>query len=144
MKPKIRRLWTLLLTGLPLIVGITLLLRAFQENLVFFHTPAEFLKKNPRPTHKMRLGGLVLGGSLQQNVSGIHFVVTDERAQILVLYRGILPDLFREGQGVVVEGIWNPQSNIFTASTVLAKHDENYIPRDVVEGLKKAGRWKGP
>jgi cytochrome c-type biogenesis protein CcmE len=140
MKPKHQRLALLAfgIVALGLAVGATLM--ALRENMVFFLSPTELAAKQVEPTQRMRIGGLVQDGSVVKNGSDVHFVVTDGAQSINVTYRGILPDLFREGQGVVAEGTF--QNGIFTAREVLAKHDENYMPPEVVEALKKSGEWQ--
>ena len=89
----------------------------------------------------MRIGGLVAAGSVEKDGMNVRFAVTDLQRSMQVSYTGILPDLFREGQGVVAEGVMQPDG-LFVAQTVLAKHDENYMPREVVDALKKSGKWK--
>jgi cytochrome c-type biogenesis protein CcmE len=122
-----------------------LTLNAMSSTLVFFMTPADIVEKDPAPGHTIRLGGMVLAGSLHRmTVDGTPeatFKVTDGKAAIPVTYAGILPDLFREGQGVVALGTVG-QDHAFVAQEVLAKHDENYMPKDVAEALKKRGYWK--
>jgi cytochrome c-type biogenesis protein CcmE len=130
------------LAGLGSATGLTL--NAMSGNLVFFMTPADIAEKDPAPGHTIRLGGMVLAGSLhRETVDGsptATFRVTDGRATIPVRYTGILPDLFREGQGVVALGTVQPDHS-FVAQEVLAKHDEKYMPKDVAEALKKRGYW---
>jgi cytochrome c-type biogenesis protein CcmE len=119
-----------------------LVLFAMRDNVVFFYTPAEVEAKSVKPGTRLRLGGLVKKGSVQKNAGkAITFVVTDTKRDITVSYVGLLPDLFREGQGVVTEGILQ-SANVFKADTVLAKHDENYMPRDLADSLKKQGYFK--
>ena len=122
-----------------------LTLSAFSDNLVFFMTPADIAEKNPPPGQTIRLGGLVENGSVHRaTVDGgpaATFRVTDGKSAITVSYSGILPDLFREGQGVVAVGALGPDHG-FRAQEVLAKHDEKYMPKDVAEALKKRGYWK--
>ena len=140
-----RRLAVLLLClmGLGTAAGLTLL--AFSDNLVFFVTPGDLADK-PQPAGRMlRLGGLVEGGSVTRGRNDgkpvARFRVTDGRAAVEVEFAGILPDLFREGQGVVTLGTLRPDGS-FVASEVLAKHDESYMPPEVAEALKKSGQWK--
>lgn len=117
-----------------------IVLTTLNDHLLFFMTPTDVLAKNPTTT--IRLGGLVVEGSFHrhdENLS-VTFQVTDDLNAILVSYRGILPDLFREGQGVVAEGIW--VNGIFQATHLLAKHDEKYMPREVAEALKANGQWR--
>jgi cytochrome c-type biogenesis protein CcmE len=120
--------------------GLGLVLYALRDNIVFFYGPSEVLAKDLAPGTRVRLGGLVKQGSLTHKGMDVHFIVTDGRRDIPVTYSGPLPDLFREGQGVVAEGVLGPSG--MTASTILAKHDERYMPREVVDALKKAGRWQ--
>ncbi len=125
-----------------LAVAAALVLNAMRDSIVFFSTPAMVAEKHIQAGKRFRLGGLVQPGSL---VRGDNLVVTfqvaDGSATLPVSYKGILPDLFREGQGVVAEGALD-SSGVFKADTVLAKHDENYMPKDVADALKKQGHWK--
>jgi cytochrome c-type biogenesis protein CcmE len=122
-----------------------LTLSAFRDSVVFFMTPADLAEKNPPPGQTIRLGGMVERGSVHhETVDGTpeaNFRVTDGRASVEVSYTGILPDLFREGQGVVTLGALLPDHS-FRAQEVLAKHDETYMPKDVADALKKRGYWK--
>jgi cytochrome c-type biogenesis protein CcmE len=119
-----------------------LVLFALRDTIVFFHTPSEIAEKNIGPGQRIRLGGLVAEGSVKRG-SGpeVEFTVTDTLATLRVVYRGVLPDLFREGQGVVAEGRLD-SSGVFLADTVLAKHDENYMPPQVAKALKEKGVWQ--
>ena len=138
-----RRLAIVVVGGLVLGTAVALMLAAFEENIVFFHSPTEIADRaDLRTDRRLRVGGLVKKGSLQQQGLVVIFAVTDMQNDILVTYRGILPDLFREGQGVVVEGRLQPDGR-FRADEVLAKHDENYMPPEVADALKKSGRWQG-
>ncbi|MCH8113122.1 MAG: cytochrome c maturation protein CcmE [Proteobacteria bacterium] len=145
MKPKRRRLYYVLAGMATLGVAAALVLTAFQDNLVFFNSPTDIYEKNIRPDTRFRLGGLVVEDSIRRQSDGLTtvFEVTDLIRTVQVRYTGILPALFREGQGVVTDGRLDA-SGVFIASQVLAKHDETYIPREVVESLQKSGRWKGP
>ena len=129
--------------GLAALAGATaLVLSAFSSNLVFFYSPSELKSQAIAVNRRVRIGGLVEDGSVQRGVdSRVAFRVTDGKSDITVVYHGILPDLFREGQGVVAEGKLEP-GGAFVASTILAKHDERYMPREVVEALKKSGHWQ--
>ena len=128
--------------GLLMLSGATaLVLTAFNDNLVFFFSPTDLLAKPQPPGHAFRLGGLVEQGSVAKDGPTIRFRITDKKNTLLVVYRGVLPDLFREGQGVVVEGSLAPDGS-FTASSVLAKHDEKYMPPEVAAALKKNGEWR--
>ena len=114
------------------IVGITLII--LQDNILFFYSPSEILQKNLKQNEKVRLGGLVEENSVVRNDIKINFTITDLKKNIEVSYEGILPDLFREGQGVIVNGYL--KNNIFEASEVLAKHDENYMPPEIKKKLE--------
>ena len=134
----------LLALGMVALGGATaLVLVAFNDNLVFFYSPSDLEAKAVVPDHRVRIGGLVERESLSRSPDGrmISFRVTDGAADLAVVYEGLLPDLFREGQGVVAEGKLRADG-VFAATTVLAKHDENYMPREVVEALKKSGHWQ--
>ncbi len=142
MKPKRKRLYLLLGSLAALGVAALLILRALDSNLVFFLSPSMVAEQKPAPDKKIRIGGLVQDGSIEKLDGQItRFVVTDGRASLTVAYRGVLPDLFREGQGVVAEGALDG-GGVFQASQVLAKHDERYMPPEVADALKKAGRWQ--
>jgi cytochrome c-type biogenesis protein CcmE len=146
MKRKHRRLSFVALGILVLASAAALVLMAFEDNIVFFHSPTEITEKSAkqelRPEQRLRVGGLVEEGSVRKNADGVttRFKVTDLNNSIVVEFRGLLPDLFREGQGIVAEGRYS--NAIFTASEVLAKHDETYMPPEVAEALKKSGQWK--
>jgi cytochrome c-type biogenesis protein CcmE len=142
-KPKRRRLY-FVVTGMVLLaVAAGLVLYAMNDTLVFFYSPSELLAKQVPPGRTLRIGGLVETGSVARDVDGttVHFRVTDTAKTVAVVYKGILPDLFREGQGVVAEGTMRPDG-VFVAAEVLAKHDEKYMPKEVVDALKKSGRWQ--
>ena len=138
---KKRRLYFLILGLLGLGVGTALALTAFQDNIVFFRSPTDVAEGKVAAEQRFRVGGLVENGSVVKNGENVSFVVTDMAAAIKVEYTGLLPDLFREGQGIVAEGRMGP-NGVFMASEVLAKHDENYMPREVADALKKSGRWQ--
>ena len=123
-------------------VAAGLVLNAMQDSIVFFSTPTMAMEK-PAPVGKrFRLGGVVEQGSLARGDNlAVSFKVSDGGATLPVTYKGILPDLFREGQGVVAEGALD-RAGVFKADTVLAKHDENYMPKEVADALKKQGRWQ--
>jgi cytochrome c-type biogenesis protein CcmE len=133
----------MILAGLAILgVATGLVLFALRDTIVFFYTPAEVAEKNIGPGTRFRLGGLVESGSIKRGEgSAVRFIVTDTEKTLPVLFSGTLPDLFREGQGVVAEGKLNG-SGVFEADTVLAKHDENYMPREVADALKAKGVWK--
>lgn len=142
MTPKRKRL-SLMLVGLAMLGAATaLVLSAFEDNLVFFFSPTDLATKQIAVDRRIRVGGLVEEGSVAKSEGGKRtaFTITDFENKVSVDYRGALPDLFREGQGVVVEGRF--ENGVFRASEVLAKHDENYMPREVADALKKAGHWQ--
>jgi len=142
MTRKKRRLLVLLVSGVGLGSATALTLSAFSDNLVFFVSPTD-LSRTGRSGRQVRLGGLVEQGTVEKSSgkqAGVRFRVTDGSASVPVVYSGILPDLFREGQGVVVVGI-EQSDGLFRASEVLAKHDETYMPKEVADALKKSGRW---
>lgn len=142
MTRKRRRLWLLIICGLGVGSAAALVLSAFRDNLVFFVSPSDLTKAAPNG-RTVRLGGLVEKGSVQRSTQGkptATFRVTDGAANVTVTYAGLLPDLFREGQGVVTLGVLQPDGT-FRASEVLAKHDETYMPKEVAEALKKSGHW---
>ena len=125
-----------------LMVAAGLVLNALRDSIVFFSSPAEVAEKHISPGQRFRLGGLVLPGSVQRGENlQVKFVVSDGKATLPVSYQGILPDLFREGQGVVAEGAL-VAGGVFKADTVFAKHDETYMPKEVADALKKEGHWK--
>ena len=130
--------------GLVLLGSATaLVLSAFQDSLVFFYSPTDLLANPEAAGHAVRLGGLVEEGSVVKEGDGVttRFRVTDLKKSLLVAYKGVLPDLFREGQGVVVEGTLLPDGS-FRANEVLAKHDEKYMPPEVAKALKANGEWR--
>ncbi len=148
MTRKRRRLY--IVAGFMLVLGTAaaLVLMAFEENIVFFYSPTELARKMEQepipPNRRLRIGGLVEEGSVNREKDGltIAFRVTDTVEVVPVRFRGLLPDLFREGQGVVAEGSLAADGT-FVATEVLAKHDENYMPKEVAEALKEAGQWQG-
>lgn len=142
MKRKTQRLYFIALGGLALATGIALILTAFEDSIVFFYSPTEITQQTLKPGQRIRIGGLVETGSVVKNGDTVAFTVTDTAATLAVSYRGILPDLFREGQGIVAEGQMTT-AGIFEASDVLAKHDENYMPPEVADAIKAAGEWRG-
>ncbi len=139
-----RRLWIVLACGLGLGSAAALALTAFSGSLVFFMAPTELLAKLPPPGQVVRLGGMVEKGSVARRVvdgqPAAAFRVSDGHEAVEVTYVGILPDLFREGQGVVTLGTLQ-RDGTFRAQEVLAKHDETYMPRDVADALRKSGHW---
>ena len=124
-------------------LALGLVLYAMRDSIVFFHAPADVQAKGVQPGTRFRLGGLVQEGSLKRGENQeVSFVVMDARSAIPVRYQGMLPDLFREGQGVVAEGALDA-AGLFKADTVLARHDESYMPREVADALKAQGHWQG-
>ena len=125
-----------------LALAAVLVLTALKDSIVFFNSPSDVVEKNIQPGSRIRLGGLVKPGSLERGEQlAVRFEVTDGNRAIAVRYQGILPDLFREGQGVITEGTLEP-GGVFKADSVLAKHDEKYMPKEVADALKKQGHWK--
>ena len=125
-----------------LVIAAALVLNAMRDSIVFFSTPTMLAEKPVPAGKRFRLGGLVQPGSLVRGDNlAVTFEVADGAAKLPVAYKGILPDLFREGQGVVAEGALDA-AGVFKADTVLAKHDENYMPKEVADSLKKQGHWK--
>ena len=142
MKRKHKRLTFVVIAMALLASAAGLALVAFEDNIVFFYSPTDVLTKNLSPDRRVRLGGLVEEGSVEKTAGSavILFRVTDLQNAIPVSYKGLLPDLFREGQGVITEGVM--VGGVFQASEVLAKHDENYMPPEVAEILKESGQWQ--
>jgi len=141
MTRKRRRLYIVVVAMSVLGIAAGLVLMSFEDSLVFFHSPSDLVEKPVPAGRTFRLGGLVEEGSYAKSGVVITFRVTDLAESIDVRFRGLVPDLFREGQGVVAEGQLD-ENGVFVASNVLAKHDENYMPPEVAESLKKAGNWK--
>jgi cytochrome c-type biogenesis protein CcmE len=143
MTPKRRRLSIVVIGLVMLGTAVALVLTAFEDNLVFFFSPTDLKAKAITPEQRIRVGGLVEEGSIEKSADGlvVNFRVTDLQNVVPVTFNGVLPDLFREGQGVVAEGRFI--QGTFKASEVLAKHDETYMPKEVADALKKSGKWKG-
>jgi cytochrome c-type biogenesis protein CcmE len=137
------RRFALIAAALAVVGGAAgLALYALSDSIVFFYSPSEVAEKALGPGARLRVGGLVKTGSVVKSAGEtVAFVVTDGAHDLRVSYQGLLPDLFREGQGVVAEGVLEA-SNQMRAGAILAKHDERYMPREVVEALKKQGRWQ--
>lgn len=135
---------TIIAGGMSFILAAVLLVMfAFSQSVAYFYMPADLAEAEVSPGTRIRLGGLVAEGSVKRGEgSTVTFSVTDGSGTVPVSYTGILPDLFREGQGVVTEGAFEAATRSFIADTVLAKHDENYMPPEVVEALKKSGEWQ--
>jgi cytochrome c-type biogenesis protein CcmE len=144
MNPKYRRLFIIILIVFTIALATQLVLIALRDNIIYFFTPNELKIKygdNENIKRKIRVGGLVLENSVVKNNDIVNFTITDKKNEILVVFNGQLPDLFREGQGIVAEGKF--KDNKLIATQVLAKHDENYMPPEVADALKKNGAWKG-
>jgi cytochrome c-type biogenesis protein CcmE len=138
---KQKRLAVIAGLGLVLVIAAALVLTALRDQIVFFYSPTDVETRGVEAGHPIRLGGLVKNGTWLRDGQTNSFVVTDGATEIAARYIGILPDLFREGQGVVAEGAIGPDG-IFVATNVLAKHDENYLPHEVVDALKAQGEWR--
>lgn len=141
MKPKHQRFLIIFMGLVGLGTAIFLISIAFRDNLVFFYTPSDLSQKKIHPEQRLRVGGLVEKNSLRQHGQKVTFHITDHAKVLKIHYTGLLPDLFREEQGVVVEGHLS-KSGLFQAETVLAKHDENYMPKEVADRLKEKGLWR--
>ncbi|MEM0899610.1 MAG: cytochrome c maturation protein CcmE [Pseudomonadota bacterium] len=122
-------------------VAVALMLTGLSEQVTFFRTPSELVALKPSLDSRIRLGGIVVDGSVRGDTDAVRFDIEDATTQITVRYAGILPDLFREGQGIIAEGALDP-SGTFMADTVLAKHDETYMPKEVADALKEQGYWQ--
>lgn len=143
MTRKQRRLTLIGSAGAVLAIALGLILFALNDQIVFFQSPTDITEKTIPAGQRIRLGGLVEEGSVEKSDNAeVSFRVTDMANAVSVTYKGILPDLFREGQGVVTEGVIGPDG-VFVADSVLAKHDENYMPKEVAEALKDQGHWQG-
>ncbi|MBO9424435.1 cytochrome c maturation protein CcmE [Labrenzia sp. R4_1] len=143
MTRKQRRLTLIGSAGAVLAVALGLILFALNDQIVFFQSPSDIASQQIPEGQRIRLGGLVEDGSVERSDDvNVKFRVTDTAHSVAVTYQGILPDLFREGQGVVTEGVLTPDG-VFVADSVLAKHDENYMPKEVAEALKGQGHWQG-
>ena len=144
MNVKYRRLFITIIIILTLGIATKLILMALEDNIVYFYTPNDLIEKfgdTQNIQNKIRIGGLVLESSIKKEGEKTIFIITDRKKEVKVVFDGSLPDLFREGQGIVAEGIF--KNNNFIASEVLAKHDENYMPPEVADALKKNNVWKG-
>lgn len=138
-----RRRLTLVLAAAPVLaLAAFLAVRAMGDAVVFFYTPSQLTAENAAPGRALKLGGLVQSGSVRRDGDVVRFTVGDGAASRTVAYRGQLPDLFREGQGVVAQGRFGPDGE-FVADTVLAKHDEQYMPRELQRELQRRGEWRG-
>jgi len=139
MRLRQRRVTLFLAAGGLFVVGISLILVSLRDNLLYFVSPTQLLQ-SPHNQKQLRLGGLVRTGSVTRHELLLQFMITDGQTDVPVQYSGFVPDLFREGQGVIVEG--HMVGNVFEAQVLLAKHDERYIPREIVQTLKEQGQWR--
>ena len=141
MSLRFQRLMLILITLVMLIAAVLLILFNTKQNIVFFYTPTELIENNVALDQKVRIGGYVKNSSfIKKSLNTYEFKITDNKNELLVFYNGILPDLFREGQGTVIEGFLN--NNNIVASKVYAKHDENYMPASIKKELEKNNQWK--
>jgi cytochrome c-type biogenesis protein CcmE len=141
---RLRKQQRLLLVAVALVLlggASGLVLYALSDTVAFFVTPSEIAEGKVEADRRFRLGGLVVPGSIRHDDGTVAFMLTDQASEVQVRYRGILPDLFREGQGIVAQGEIDGQG-VFLASEVLAKHDESYMPPEAAEALKRAGVWR--
>jgi cytochrome c-type biogenesis protein CcmE len=142
MRLRKRQRLVLVIVALVLLGGASgLVLFALSDSVAFFVTPSDIATGKVEADKRFRLGGLVVDGSVERHDGTVRFRLTDQANEVPVRYRGILPDLFREGQGIVAQGVLG-EDGVFAASEVLAKHDENYMPPEVAEALKQAGVWR--
>jgi cytochrome c-type biogenesis protein CcmE len=146
MQRKHKRLVLVLLGLLSLGLGVWLIARIFNDNIVFFYSPSELqhlTATHHAPQRAIRIGGLVKEGSISRDdqTHRLHFTLTDLTAEVAVRYNGLVPGLFREGQGMVARGTLSAEG-VFIAEELLAKHDERYMPKDVADSLKKSGKWR--
>ncbi len=126
-----------------IMLAVFLVMFAFGQSIAYFYMPGDLEKTSVAPGTRIRLGGLVAEGSVKRGEGRtVSFTVTDGSGSVPVSYTGILPDLFREGQGVVTEGVFDAATHAFMADSVLAKHDENYMPKEVADRLKDKGLWQ--
>ncbi len=142
MTRKQRRLYFVVLGMVALGAAVALVLNALGDSMVYFYTPSDLQTRHIPAGRRVRIGGLVEQGSVMKAGTTVTFRITDNTAVLPTTYTGILPDLFREGQGVVAEGRIG-SDGVLHASEILAKHDEKYMPKEVAEALKKSGQWKG-
>jgi cytochrome c-type biogenesis protein CcmE len=145
MKPKHRRLLFVLGCLAVMSLGAAIILSSLRDTMIFFYTPTQLAEKKSaadfNPNQALRIGGLVKNGSIHNvDGGGIRFTITDLSAEVNTTYKGLVPSLFRDGQGVVAQGTLQADGSMI-AETILAKHDENYMPREVMDALKKSGRW---
>lgn len=143
MKPRQKRTLYIVLAVAAVGLAVGLVLNALKDNVSLYFTPTQVYNKEAPQGRSFRIGGLVEEGSIQREKDGltVHFMITDLKQKLPVVYKGILPDLFKEGKGVVAQGKMEADG-VMHASEVLAKHDENYMPPEVADALKKSGQWK--
>ncbi|MCJ8323053.1 MAG: cytochrome c maturation protein CcmE [Rhizobiales bacterium] len=135
--------FTFIIVGLLLLgVAIALILTAMKDGISFFKTPTQIMTENLDPTTRLRIGGLVVIDSIERQNEVLTFQITDNNMNLNISYKGVVPDLFKQGQGVVLEGYLTP-NKLFVADSLLAKHDENYMPKEVADSLKDQGHWQG-
>lgn len=138
-----RRLWIIAAVTPVLLLAVGLSLWAMRDSVTFFYSPSEITEEAAPAGRMIRLGGLVLPGSVDYGADGsVTFAVTDNAADARIVFQGDLPDLFREGQGIVAQGAFD-EARVFHATQVLAKHDETYMPREVADRLRETGEWRG-
>lgn len=142
MTPKRQRMWFVAFTVICACSAVLLGMAALRDNIVFFYTPSELTTKQIASGTYIRLGGLVESGTVRKAGNTVYFRLTDGQASMEINYNGIVPDLFREGQGAIVEGAYESPHRL-TAKRMLAKHDENYMPKEVAEKLRASGHWHG-
>ena len=150
MKAKHKRIFFIIIIMITISTGSFLIISNLRDNIVFFYSPSEIFSKSPPENKKIRVGGMVETNSLKRNIKErggkkfeeIFFKISDNETFIVIKFSGILPDLFREGQGVVAEGFFDIKNKIFNATNVLAKHDENYMPPEIEESLNVKGMSK--
>ncbi len=140
LSPKARRGLGIVAVGSVLALAAVLVLTALEDSVVYFYGPTE-LQAKPLDERRIRVGGLVVEGSVEIDGTKTRFDITDGNSAVTIAHAGALPDLFREGQGIIAEGIYDGRS--FNADTVLAKHDETYMPKEVADALKEQGVWQG-
>jgi len=139
---KKRRVQVILIAVVALIGATALIGYAMRDGINFFRSPSQILEAPPGPNEVFRIGGLVVEGSLAQQDGGVRFAVTDGAAEVPVRFSGILPDLFKEGEGMI--GLGRYEGGTFQATEILAKHDETYMPREVIDALKEQGVYQPP
>lgn len=141
MKKKYQRLLFVLFSVILFGSGIFLILQKLEDNILYFYTPSEYINLSVKPKSSFRIGGLVEKGSVKKKRDTHTFIITDGSNSVTIEYKGILPTLFREGQGIIATGLFK-ESNIFKAKEILAKHDETYMPKELVDSLKKQNYYR--